>query len=43
VITAGKDVIRMVPPLVIGKEDVDEMADILKSVLKEFEEGNAPA
>ena len=38
VITAGKDVLRMVPPLVITKEDIDEMADILKGVMKEFEE-----
>jgi acetylornithine/N-succinyldiaminopimelate aminotransferase len=35
VITAGHDVIRLVPPLVIEKEDIDEMADKLQKALKE--------
>lgn len=34
-INAGADIIRFVPPLVITKEDVDEMAAILKSCLEE--------
>lgn len=33
VISAGKDVLRFVPPLVISKENVDEMILILRSVL----------
>ena len=33
IITAGADVIRMVPPLVIEKEHVDEMITKLKNVL----------
>lgn len=33
VISAGSDVLRMVPPLVITKEHVDEMIDILKKSL----------
>ena len=33
IIGAGTDVIRMIPPLVIGKEQVDEMAAILKKAL----------
>ena len=33
VITAGSDVLRFVPPLVIEKEHVDEMLEILKKVL----------
>lgn len=33
IIGAGTDVIRMIPPLVIGKEQVDEMAEILKRAL----------
>ncbi len=31
-ITAGNNVLRFVPPLVIGKEHVDEMAAILRKV-----------
>ncbi|MCM1126984.1 MAG: aspartate aminotransferase family protein [Lachnospiraceae bacterium] len=34
-INAGTNVIRFVPPLVITKENVDEMTEILKSCLKE--------
>ncbi len=34
VITAGSDVLRFVPPLIIEKEHVDEMAEKLNSVLK---------
>ena len=33
IITAGADVVRMVPPLVIEKEHVDEMITKLKNVL----------
>lgn len=35
VISAGGNVLRMVPPLIITKEQVDEMADILCRALKE--------
>ena len=34
VISAGKDVLRMVPPLVIKKEQIDEMIDILGDCLE---------
>ena len=34
-INAGTDIIRFVPPLVVTKENVDEMAEILKSCLEE--------
>ncbi len=34
VITAGSDVIRLVPPLVIEREHVDEMVEKLSAVLK---------
>lgn len=37
VITAGSDVIRLVPPLVIEKEHVDEMITKLDAVLTEME------
>ena len=33
VLTAGSDVLRLVPPLVIEKEQIDEMAEKLKAVL----------
>lgn len=36
VITAGSDVLRFVPPLIIGKEHVDEMALKLDAVLAEL-------
>ena len=36
VITAGADVLRFVPPLIIGKEHVDEMAEKLDAVLAEM-------
>lgn len=36
VITAGVDVLRLVPPLVIGKEHVDEMAAKLDAVMAEL-------
>lgn len=35
VITAGEDVLRMVPPLVIEKEHIDEMIEKLKKVLED--------
>ena len=38
VITAGQNVLRLVPPLVITKRDIDEMAEILRGVLAEFSE-----
>ena len=34
-ITAGKDVLRFLPPLVITKADIDEMANRLKATLAE--------
>ena len=34
VISAGSDVLRLVPPLVITKDNVDEMADILGECLE---------
>ena len=33
VISAGKDVLRIVPPLIIKKEHIDRMADILERCL----------
>ena len=36
VISAGKDVLRFVPPLIISKENVDEMIEILRSVLDDI-------
>lgn len=36
VISAGSNVLRMVPPLIIKKEHVDEMISILEDVLKTF-------
>lgn len=36
VISAGKDVLRFVPPLIISKENVDEMIAILRSVLDDI-------
>ena len=36
VITAGSDVIRMVPPLIIEKKDVDEMIEKLSAAIKEL-------
>jgi acetylornithine/N-succinyldiaminopimelate aminotransferase len=35
VISAGGNVLRMVPPLIITKAHVDEMIDKLKSALQE--------
>lgn len=37
IISAGSDVLRFVPPLIIGKEHVDEMIQILEEVLTEME------
>ncbi|MBO5303636.1 MAG: aspartate aminotransferase family protein [Lachnospiraceae bacterium] len=37
VITAGSDVLRFVPPLVIKEEHVDEMCEILDGILAEYE------
>ena len=34
VISAGSDVLRMVPPLIIKKEQIDEMIDILSDCLE---------
>ena len=34
VISAGSDVLRLVPPLVIRKSQIDEMADILGDCLE---------
>lgn len=33
VLSAGGNVLRLVPPLIIGKEEIDEMIDILKTCL----------
>ena len=33
VISAGSDVLRMVPPLIIGRDHVDEMMEKLKAAL----------
>ena len=38
VISARDNVIRLVPPLIIGEEHVDEMIDILRRVLRDVEE-----
>ena len=35
-ITAGSDVLRFVPPLVITEAEIDEMAEKLSSVLEEL-------
>lgn len=37
VLSAGTDVIRFVPPLILQPSHVDEMVEILKSILKEYE------
>ena len=37
-IAAGNDVIRFIPPLVIGKEHVDEMAKALRAAIREVTE-----
>ena len=34
VISAGSDVLRLVPPLIIKKEHIDEMVDILEDCLE---------
>ncbi len=36
VITAGSDVLRFVPPLVIEKEHIDEMAEKLENVFRQY-------
>lgn len=36
ILSAGKNVIRFLPPLVITKEDIDRMAEILGKVLSRF-------
>ena len=36
ILSAGSDVLRLVPPLVIGKEDVDEMIRRLEQTLREL-------
>ncbi len=41
IISARSDVIRLVPPLVIGKEHVDEMIGVLRKVLGDGSEINA--
>ena len=38
VISARDNVIRLVPPLIIEEEHVDEMIDILRRVLRDVEE-----
>ncbi len=38
IISAGTNIIRFVPPLVIGREHVDEMTAVLESVLAELSE-----
>ena len=39
VVNAGVNVIRFVPPLIIRKENVDDMAAILRTCLNEIEMG----
>ena len=34
-INAGANILRFVPPLVIGKENIDEMADILDGCIED--------
>ena len=41
IISAGANIIRFVPPLVIEKQHVDEMIEKLDSCLKTFQEQNA--
>ena len=36
-INAGANIIRFIPPLVIGKENVDEMTQILRECLLELQ------
>ena len=36
VISAGTDVLRLLPPLVITRQDVDAMTSVLREVLKTF-------
>ena len=36
IITAGSDVLRMVPPLIIKKEHIDEMVEKLEQTLSTF-------
>lgn len=38
IITAGSNVIRLVPPLVIEEKHVDEMLEKLNKVLQKFED-----
>ncbi len=38
-INAGSNIIRFVPPLIITREHVDEMAEILREVLEEMKNG----
>jgi acetylornithine/N-succinyldiaminopimelate aminotransferase len=35
VVTAGTNVVRLLPPLNVSKEDVDEALNIIESVLSE--------
>ncbi len=37
-INAGADILRFVPPLIISKENVDEMIEILESCIEPSEE-----
>ncbi|MCR4651103.1 MAG: aspartate aminotransferase family protein [Lachnospiraceae bacterium] len=37
-LTAGTDVLRLLPPLTIGKEEIDKMYEILDSILAEFDQ-----
>ena len=39
IVNAGANVLRFVPPLVIRKENVDDMAAILRACLDEIEMG----
>ncbi len=34
--SVGKDIIRLLPPLIINKKDIDEMINVLDAVLSEF-------
>jgi acetylornithine/N-succinyldiaminopimelate aminotransferase len=34
--TVGKNIIRLLPPLIISKQDIDSLLDVLDSILSDF-------